>query len=127
MLAQCAAPAEASHAHAAASCAYACVQRAPCREEPSSRAKERRVDPRTTLIRAACWHLPLFSARPPQAEKACTATQIMLQNDVLENGIFKLRPKLAESSSKHASWHQSQLVGLMVEQWMDGEAAWPKV
>ena len=51
----------------------------------------------------------------------------MLQNDVLENGTFKPPPKLAESSSKHASWHQSQLVGLMVEQWMDGEAAWPKV
>jgi hypothetical protein len=27
------------------------------------------VDPRTTLIRAACWHLPLFSLRPPQARK----------------------------------------------------------
>ena len=64
-----------------------------------------------TLIRAACWHLPLFSARPPQARKICTATQIMLQNDVLENRIFKPRPKLAESSSKHARLAPSQLVG----------------
>ena len=76
-----------------------------------NQGKQRRVDPRTTLIRAACWHLPLFSARPPQAEKACTATQIMLQNDVLENGIFKPRPKLAESSSKQARLAPSQLVG----------------
>jgi len=69
------------------------------------------VDPRTTLIRAACWHLPLFSACPPQAENFCTATQRMLQNDVLENGIFKPRPKLAESSSKLARLAPSQLVG----------------
>ena len=68
------------------------------------------MDPRTTLIRAACWHLLLFSARLPQAEKNGTATQRMLQNDVLENGIFKPRPKLAESSSKLARWAPSQLV-----------------
>ena len=35
----------------------------------------------------------------------------MLQNDVLENGIFKPRPKLAESSSKQARLAPSQLVG----------------
>ena len=69
------------------------------------------MDPRTTLIRAACWHLLLFSARPPQAEKNGTATQRMLQNDVLENGIFKPRPKLAESSSRLAILAPSQLVG----------------
>ena len=107
MLALCAAEV----LHAAASCAHSCLQRAPCRTEPSSRAKERRVDPRTTLIRAACWHLPLFSACPPQAENFCTATQRMLQNDVLENGIFKPRPKLAESSSRQAILGPSQLVG----------------
>ena len=69
------------------------------------------MDPRTTLIHAACWHLLLFSARPPQAEDICTATQRMLQNDVLENGIFKPRPKLAESSSRLAILAPSQLVG----------------
>ena len=69
------------------------------------------MDPRTTLIRAACWHLLLFSARPPQAEKNGTATQKMLQNDVLEKGIFKPRPKLAESSSRLAILARSQLVG----------------
>jgi len=69
------------------------------------------VDPRTTLVRAACWHLLLFSARPPQAEKNGTATQKMLQNDVLEKGIFKPRPKLAESSSRLAILAPSQLVG----------------
>ena len=74
-------------------------------------SKGRRVDPRTTRIRAACWHLLLFSARPPQVEKNGTATQRMLQNDVLENGIFKPRPKLAESSSKQARLAPSQLVG----------------
>ena len=47
----------------------------------------------------------------------------MLQNDVLENGIFKPRPKLAESSSRQARLAPSQLVG-------DGGAAvdgeeWP--
>ena len=92
-----------------------------------------------TLIRAACWHLPL--ARPPQAEKFCTATQIMLQNDVLENGIFKPRPKLAESSSKQARLAPSQLVGdggavdgrrsgrlqLAVEGMITASAASPKV
>ena len=35
----------------------------------------------------------------------------MLQNDVLENGIFKPRRKLAESSSKQAILASSQLVG----------------
>ena len=35
----------------------------------------------------------------------------MLQNDVLENGIFKPRPKLAESSSRQARLAPSQLVG----------------
>ena len=35
----------------------------------------------------------------------------MLQNDVLENGIFKPRPKLAESTSKQARLAPSQLVG----------------
>jgi len=69
------------------------------------------VDPRTTLIRAVCRHLPLFSARPPQAENICTATQRMLQNDVLEKGIFKLRPNLAENSCKQARLAPSQLVG----------------
>ena len=69
------------------------------------------MDPRTTLIRAACWHLPLFSACPPQAENFCTATQRMLQNDVLENGIFKPWPKLAESSSRQARLAPSQLMG----------------
>ena len=76
-----------------------------------------------TLIRAACWHLPLFSARPRQARKICTAKQRMLQNDGLENRIFKPRPKLAESSSKQARWAPSQLVGVMVEQRMDGGVA----
>ena len=97
--------------HMQANCAYTSEQIAPCSKEPSSRAKERRVDPRTTLSRAACRHLPLFSACPPQAKKIFTATQTMLQNDVLENGLFKLRPKLAESSSKHARLAPSQLVG----------------
>ena len=76
-----------------------------------------------TLIHAACWHLMLFSACPPQAENFCTATQRMLQNDVLENGIFKPRPKLAESSSRQARLAPSQLMA-------DGGAAvdgeeWP--
>ena len=35
----------------------------------------------------------------------------MLQNDVLEKGIFKPRPKLAESSSRLAILAPSQLVG----------------
>ena len=69
------------------------------------------MDPRTTLIRAACWHLPLFSARPPQARKLLHGDTRMLQNDVLENGTFKPPPKLAESSSKHARLAPSQLVG----------------
>ena len=33
----------------------------------------------------------------------------MLQNDVLENGIFKPRPKLAESSSRQARLAPSQV------------------
>ena len=99
------------------------------------------MDPRTTLIRAACWHLPLFSACLPQAENFCTATQRMLQNDVLKNVIFKPRPKLAESSSKHARLAPSQLVGdggavdgrrsgrlqLAVEGMITASAASPKV
>ena len=99
------------------------------------------MGPRTTRIRAGCWHLPLFSACPPQAKKIFTATQTMLQNDVLENGIFKLRPKLAESSSKHARLAPSQLVGdggavdgrrsgrlqLAVEGMITASAASPKV
>ena len=64
------------------------------------------ADPRGVLASAA-----VFSARPPQARKICTATQRMLQNDVLENRIFKPRPKLAESSSKHARLAPSQLEG----------------
>ena len=35
----------------------------------------------------------------------------MLQNDVLENGIFKPRPKLTQSSSRLARLTPSQLVG----------------
>ena len=65
----------------------------------------------------------------------------MLQNDVLENGILKSRPKLAESSSKHARLAPSQLVGdggavdgrrsgrlqLAVEGMITASAASPKV
>ena len=100
------------------------------------------MDPRTTLIRAACWHLLLFFARARRRRgKLCTATQRMLQNDVLENGIFKPRPKLAESSSKQARLAPSQLVGdggavdgrrsgrlqLAVEGMITASAASPKV
>jgi len=49
--------------------------------------------------------------RPAAGGKFCTATQRMLQNGVFENGIFKPRPKLAESSSKQARLAPSQLVG----------------
>ena len=63
------------------------------------------ADPRGVLASA------LFSACPPQAEKNGTVTQRMLQNDVLEKGIFKPRPKLAESSSRLAILAPSQLVG----------------
>ena len=94
-----------------------------------------------TLIRAACWHLLLFSACPPQAEKNGTAIQRMLQHDVLEKGIFKPHPKLAESSSRLAILAPSQLVGdggavdgrrsgrlqLSVEGMITASAASPKV
>ena len=53
----------------------------------------------------------VLSMPAPQAENFCTATQIMLQNDVLEDGIFKPRPKLAEISSEYARLAPSQLVG----------------
>ena len=46
----------------------------------------------------------------------------MLQNDVLENGIFKPRPKLAESSSKLARLAPIQLVS---DGWSSGRAEWP--
>ena len=47
----------------------------------------------------------------------------MLQNDVLEKGIFKLRPKLAENCAENRrDWHQASWWE-MVEQWMDGGAA----
>ena len=74
------------------------------------------ADPRGVLASAA------VLSTPPQAEKNGTATQRMLQNDVLENGIFKPRPKLAESSSKQARLAPIQLVG-DGGQWMDGGVA----
>jgi len=63
------------------------------------------ADPRGVLASAT------ILSMPPQAENFCTATQRMLQNDVLENGTFKSRPKLAESSSRQARLSPSQLVG----------------
>jgi hypothetical protein len=64
------------------------------------------ADPRGVLASDS-----VLSTPAPQAKKLCTATQSMLQNDVLENDIFKPRPKLAESSSKQARLAPSQLVG----------------
>ena len=92
------------------------------------------ADPRGVLASATVLSMP-------QAENFCTATQRMLQNDVLENGIFKPRPKLAESSSKQTRLAPSQLVGdggavdgrrsgrlqLAVEGMITASAASPKV
>ena len=108
--------------HAAASCAHPCLQRAPCRREPSSRVKERRVDPRTTLIHAACWHLMLFSACPPQVENFCTATQRMLQNDVLENGISSRGPSSPGAAAGRRDRHQARWV-MVEQQWMERSAS----
>ena len=117
----CAAPAEASHA--AASCAYACVQRAPCREEPSSRAKERRVDPRTTLIRAACWHLPLFSACPCRRRKTFARRHKECCKMTYSRKAFSSRvPSSLRAAADWRYWHQASW-WVMVEQWMDGGAA----
>jgi hypothetical protein len=62
---------------------------------------KRRVDTRTTLIRAACWYLLPFSACPTQAEKISTATQRMLQT-LTYLTMAKPRPKLAESSTQQS-------------------------
>ena len=63
------------------------------------------ADPRGVLASLGSQH-----ARS-RRRKSCTATQRMLQNDVLENGIFKPRPKLTQSSSRLARLTPSQLVG----------------
>ena len=49
------------------------------------------------------------------------ATKNAANIDVLDNGIFKPRPKLAESSSRQARLAPSQLVEL----WMDKERPRP--
>ena len=108
--------------HAAASCAYACVQRAPCRKEPSSRAKERRVDPRTTRIRAACWHLLLFSARPPQAENFARRHKECCKMAYSRMAISSRGPSSPRAAANRRDWHQASW-WVMVEQWMDGGAA----
>ena len=79
------------------------------------------ADPRGVLASAA------VLSTPAAGGKLCTATQRMLQNDVLENGIFNPRLKLAESSGKQARLSPSQLVGDggAVDGWRSGRLQLP--
>ena len=104
-------------------------------EQRTPRGSAHDPDPRGVLASAA------VLSTPAAGGKLCTATQRMLQNGVLENGNFKPRPKLAESSSKQARLAPSQLVGdggavdgrrsgrlqLAVEGMITASAASPKV
>ena len=74
-------------------------------EQRTPRGSAHDPDPRGVLASAA------VLSTPAAGGKLCTATQRMLQNDVLENGNFKPRPKITQSSSRLARLTPSQLVG----------------
>ena len=93
-----------------------------CSKEPSSRAKTRRVDPRTTLIRAVCRHLPLFSARPPQAENFARRHKECCKMAYSRMAISSRGPSSPRAAANRRDWHQASW-WVMVEQWMDGGAA----
>ena len=98
--------------HAAASCTHPCVQsslqnRAFEQGKRTPRGSAHDADPRGVLASDA-----VLSTPAPQTEEVLHHdTKHAANIDVLENGSFKPRPKLAESSSRQARLAPSQLVG----------------
>ena len=84
--------------------------------------KERRVDPRTTRIRAACWHLLLFSARPPQAENFARRHKECCKMTYSRMAFSSRGPSSPRAAANRRDWHQASW-WVMVEQRMDGGAA----
>ena len=82
-------------------------------------SKERRVDPCTTRIRAACWHLLLFSARPPQAENFARRHKECCKMAYSRMAISSRGPSSPRAAANRRDWHQASW-WVMVEQWMDG-------
>ena len=86
-------------------------------------ANERRVDPRTTLIRAACWHLPLFSAcrrRKTFARRHKGCCKMTYSRMALSSR----GPSSPRAAANRRDWHQASW-WVMVELWMDKERPRP--
>ena len=115
----CAAP-EASQV--AAICSHAYVHKAPCSKEPSSRAKERRVDTRTTLIHAACWHLSVLSMPAAGEENLARRHKECCKMTYSRMAFSSRGPSSPRAAANRRDWHQASW-WVMVEQWMDGGAA----